>query len=225
MTSEELLASLELLLKSLDDVGTELWQVGEHDVEQAYLPYEYFDGLGSAQQVVARAAAGEAPVGLGVALGEPGDLPAALLIRLDPERLVARVQLAIVVASGGQPHWLVVRFESPEGWWHADGENWVGVGEAAEEGEHDYHHVQISPGLKDANLDVHASTAPEWLPASRLAPPVPATDPLDLVLCALISIRHPRFVRGAATRCGEEVLASFDRIMAGGGAWADPGSH
>lgn len=219
MNREEVVQHLGALFKRLDDLDAAFWSGTTKDVERAQQSYELFTGLATTrQQLLGQLDANGTVLAYRVALDSPDGLPAAVAIALSAEGDLARVQLAVVVVApdGDGPHWLCVRFESPEGFWYVDQEErGMPVGQLV--GEHDYPHVQISNEMKDVELEVRAAPLPQWIPSSAIAAPVPGADPIELFLCALATIRHPRFVVATAAGCGEAVHDRLVKVLSATG--------
>jgi hypothetical protein len=145
---------------------------------------------------------------------EAGDLRADLRISVAQDGRAARVHMVLVGSPATHdevqdPWWMSVRFESPEGWHYPD--------EGAAPGTHDYHHSQNSgqvghpaggPGTAPSERSL-----PSWYPDSKLAVPIPAYDPVDLVICALLSIRHPQFVYDIAAQVGTELVQRVGELL------------
>jgi len=145
---------------------------------------------------------------------EGGDLRAELRISVAEDGRAGRVHMVLVGKPATHdevqdPWWMSVRFESPEGWHYPD--------EVAATGTHDYHHSQNSseaghaaggPGTAPTERSL-----PSWYPDSKLAVPIPADDPVDLVICALLSIRHPQFVDDIAAQAGTELVQRVGELL------------
>lgn len=145
---------------------------------------------------------------------EAGDLRADLRISVAEDGRAGRVHMVLVGRPATHdevqdPWWMSVRFESPEAWHYP--------GEVAAPGTHDYHHSQNSSQAGHAAGGPGAApteqSLPSWYPDSRLAVPIPADDPVDLVICALLSIRHPRFVDDIATQAGAELVQRVGELL------------
>jgi hypothetical protein len=140
----------------------------------------------------------------------PKDPVAGLKIRLSNDGNSGQVQLVLfaITSENGidrNPRWICARFESPESTAHNDEGN---------EGRHDFHHAQLSNEIR--SLDGIARSAehlPAWFPTSALAIPLPASDPLDLCLCAFLAVRHPDFLRQIARTSGGVVASRAAELL------------
>lgn len=195
LTPEACFSLMTEILKALQALEARYWsEHGDEEAERSYRLYEYFSGVtDEPRQVVERLKSEEYAPGWRVPLWEPGDPTCALAFHIPHDCRAASIQLAVVLANPEDGfHWLCARFESPERLWHEE------EGEALPEGVHDYPHVQISAEVRASSLRVGAQAAPTWLEANNIAPPLPARDPIDLILCALLAVRHPEFLRSLA---------------------------
>lgn len=138
-----------------------------------------------------------------------GDLLASLVVRLAAGATSGQVELVAVVSSS--PATLCVRFESPERTNYEEGD--------LPEGVHDFHHAQQSSTSR-IGIMPEAESLPGWYPDSAIAIPLPAHDALDLILCALLAVRHPEFVREMAATLTPALNERVSRLLGATGAMA-----
>ncbi|HLA81453.1 MAG TPA: hypothetical protein VJP78_07545 [Thermoleophilia bacterium] len=138
------------------------------------------------------------------------DPVAGLKISLSDDGRSGQAQLLLFAVPSGNgtnrnTPWICARFESPESAAHADD---------GHESRHDFHHAQISNEIRSLDGSTRSDDhLPAWFPTSALAIPVPAADPLDLCLCAFLSVRHPDFLRQIVRTSGQVVASRAAELL------------
>ncbi len=202
MTREELAVSIDEVIDRLKELGRPGLTPPDEDAYWAgvleYLPAAYPQGRHG--QALLEGDTDTRPIA--VPPHASGDLLASLRVALAEDGAAGRVQLVAVVPSG--PGAICVRFETPERMNYPD--------EDAAEGAHDFHHSQQSSSVRGGEMP-STESLPTWYPDSKIAIPLPAQDSLDLLLCALLSIRHPAFLRELATTLTATLNERVSRLL------------
>lgn len=138
------------------------------------------------------------------------DPVAGLMVTVGSDGRTGKAQLLIAEMHqegdivGNTPRFCT-RFESPSAGDHSD---------EGTEGRHDFYHAQLSNQMRSSGSNSYSGNdLPQWFPSSDLAIPLPASDPLDLCLCAFLAVRHPRFLMKIAKVSGRLVAERAEKLL------------
>ena len=207
-------------LKSLTDLLLDKWaglpaDPGFEAHQQILYEFEPAATQASGSPISPLQGGEDTSLSVGIPPVQHSDPVASLRIRLSPDGSSGRVELLIRCSDpvSSTTGWIVARFESPESSWFA------GSGQSV--GEHDYHHVQYSSEVRLRSSDPkdeQEGTLPPWFPVSAVAPPLPATGPVDLVLCAILAVRNPSLVVDLRQLAPADLADRVEKLLAACGA-------